>query len=186
MAGGTRRARDLPLLDALDKFPRQPFDGKVWRVVRNGRDPLLASPSISRWCNGTFDVLYTSMERDGALAEIFALLSLQPVFPSVPQWLIYQIDVAASQTLRLADLPTLAKLGVDVARYTGRHYSRTQEIADAACFLGFDGLLAPSARWNCLNAMLFADRIPPDQLSLASSAGEVVDWADWRGKRRPK
>jgi hypothetical protein len=32
---------------------------------------------------------------------------------------------------------------------------RTQEIADSAYFLGFDGLIAPGARWACLNLVLF-------------------------------
>lgn len=82
MSGDSRRARDLELLDAVDSFRREAFDADVWRLVRTGRDPTLGSPSRSRWCNGMFDVLYTSFERDGALAEIYALLSLQPVFPS--------------------------------------------------------------------------------------------------------
>jgi len=34
-------------------------------------------------------------------------------------------------------------------------YSRTQEIADAAFFLGFEGLIAPSAQWTDLNLILF-------------------------------
>src|SRR4051795_13654947 len=97
--------------------------------------------------NGTFDVLYTSFERDGAIAEIHALLSLQPVFPSRDVWFANRLKIRAAQTLRVADLPTLARLGVSAARYAERDYEKTQEIADAAYFLGFDGLIVPSARW---------------------------------------
>ena len=74
MSEPPRRARDLQLLDAIDAFTREPLDAEVWRVVADGRDPVLGSPSLSRWCDGTFDVLYTSLERDGAIAEIHALL----------------------------------------------------------------------------------------------------------------
>jgi hypothetical protein len=77
-----RRARDLGLLDSIDGFVREPFAQNLWRVAREGRDAISGAPSVSRWCDGTFDVLYTSMERDGALAEVHALLSMQPVFPS--------------------------------------------------------------------------------------------------------
>lgn len=179
-----RRAREIGLLDAVDAFRREALDAEVWRLVRAGRDPLPGCPSRSRWCNGSFDVLYTSFERDGAIAEIHALLSLQPVFPSKDRWFANRLKVTATQTLRLADLPTLARLGVDAARYTERDYRRTQEIADAAFFLGFDGLVAPSARWTCLNLILFTDRIPPDQIQVAEEPEVPVSWEEWRKRGR--
>ncbi len=180
MSDGSRRARDLGLLDAVDAFLREALDAQVWRLVRTGRDPTLGSPSRSRWCNGAFDVLYTSFERDGAIAEIHALLSLQPVFPSRDPWFASRLTVGAVQTLRLADLAVLDRLGVDTARYADRDYRRTQEIADAAYFLGFDGLIAPSARWSCLNAILFTNRIPPGQIQIAEALDAPIDWDAWR------
>jgi hypothetical protein len=151
--------RDLRLLDAIDAFKREPFSQPVWRVAREGRDPILGAPSMSRWCNGTFDVLYTSLEREGAIAEIYTLLSMQPVSPSKIRLYVHRLTVSAQRTIRLADLATLSKLGVDVNRYRERDDSSTQPIADATYFLGFDGLIAPSARWECLNAVLFTDQI---------------------------
>jgi hypothetical protein len=183
-----RRARDLGLLDAVDAFRREALDAEVWRLVRAGRDPALGSPSRSRWCNGSFDVLYTSFERDGAIAEIHALLSLQPVFPSRDRWFANRLKVRATHTLRLADLPTLSKLGVDAARYADRDYRRTQEVADAAFFLGFDGLIAPSARWACLNLVLFTNRIPPDRIQALEAPEAPLSWEEWRNERsdRPR
>jgi hypothetical protein len=179
-----RRARDLGLLDAIDAFKRELFAATVWRVVREGRDPVLGAPSRSRWCNGSFDVLYTSLERDGAIAEVYSLLSLQPVFPSKVRWKSHPIEVSATQTLRLADLPTLARLSVDVARYRDRAYERTQEIADAAYFLGFDGLVAPSARWSCANLVLFTDRLAPEQIGIGKAPAAAIDWDIWRKRVR--
>jgi len=182
MAEDARRARGLGLLDAVDAFKREAVDAEVWRLVRSGRDPTVGSPSRSRWCNGSFDVLYTSFERDGAIAEIHALLSLQPVFPSKDLWFAHRLKIKAAQTLRLADLPTLSQLGVNSARYAERDYKRTQEIADAAYFLGYDGVIAPSARWSCLNLVLFTDRIPPGQVQIVEAADQPVRWDEWRNR----
>ena len=180
MTADPRRARDLRLLDAIDAFRREPFRAPVWRVTRDGHDPVLGAPSNSRWCDGTFDVVYTSLDRNGAVAEIHALLASQPVFPSKIRFFVHRLAVAAQRTLRLADLAALSTLGVDVGRYRERDYSRTQPIADAAYFLGFDGLIAPSARWSCLNAILFTDRVPPSDIDVAETESDPVDWDAWR------
>jgi hypothetical protein len=177
-----RKARDLALLDALDAFTREAVELTVWRVVREGRDPIQAASSRSRWCNDSFDVLYTSLERDGALAEIFALLNSQPVFPSKVQFFVHRISIRASKILRIADLRTLERLGVNGPRYRERDYQRTQEIADAAYFLGFEGLIATSARWEGLSLVLFTDHLAPEDILLDQREPDPVDWALWRRK----
>jgi hypothetical protein len=60
-----QRRRDNKLLDALEALEPVAFDGIVWRVVREGRSPVICSKSGGRWDDGTFDVFYTSQERDG-------------------------------------------------------------------------------------------------------------------------
>lgn len=179
-----RRARDLALLDSVDAKSREPFAGTLWRVCRDGRDPLQGGPSPSRWCRGDFDVLYTSLERDGAIAEIHALLSMQPVFPSRMAFRAHRLRVETQATLHLADMTMLDALGVDVANYRSRDYAKTQAIADAAYFLGFDELIAPSARWTCLNAILFTDRLDVGKLSIDESEPDVIDWPAWRVRHR--
>jgi RES domain-containing protein len=173
-----RRARDLELLDILDAHAGIAFQGDVWRIVRKERDVLQGFPAAARWDPGTFDVLYTSLERDGALAEIHFHLTRQPVFPSKMRSVIHKIAVRTQRTLKIADLEALEGLGVSRETYASLSYERTQEIGDAAAFLGFDGILAPSARWPCHNLVLFVDRLGPDDLQVASS--EAVDWAVWR------
>ena len=173
-----RRARDIELLDSLDAQPRVSFEGDVWRIARSGRDVLGGFPSKARWDPGTFDVLYTSLEREGALEEIHFHLSRQPVFPSKLQSVLYRISVRTRQTLKLADLSALETLGIATERYGDLSYERSQEIADAAFFLGFDGILAPSARWRYQNLILFMDRIDPEGLEVLQS--DPVDWDAWR------
>jgi len=177
--------RDLGLLDLIDAFSREAFTTEVWRICRDGRDPIQGAASRSRWCNGNFDVLYTSFERDGALAEIHALLTLQPVFPSKVISRVHRFSISVTRTLRLADLPTLERLGVDTAHYGTRDYTKIQAIADAAHFLDFDGIIAPSARWPCLNAMLFTERLADKAILIEHTESDPVDWAAWQRAKRP-
>lgn len=86
------------------------------------------------------------------------------------------------RTLRVADLAALEALGVSRERYASLSYERTQEIGDAAAFLGFDGILAPSARWPCQNLILFLDRLAPHDLTVLEQ--ESVDWIAWRDSQR--
>jgi RES domain-containing protein len=177
-----RRARDLTLLDQIDALPRSRFAGTAWRLIREGRDPLQGGPSISRWCKGEFDVLYTSLERDGAIAELHALLNLQPVFPSKVVFRVHRLKVSVKQALDLSEFSIVSKLGVDISRYQDRNYAVMQSVADAAYFLGCDGLLAPSARWPCTNAVLFTDKIEPANLSVEATEQDPIDWTEWRGR----
>ena len=62
---------------------REALKKVVWRVARRGRDPLRGAIANGRWSAiGEFEVLYTSLEADGALAEVGHRLSLEPVWPS--------------------------------------------------------------------------------------------------------
>jgi RES domain-containing protein len=173
-----RRARDVELLDALDAHRGVVFEGSVWRIVRQGRDPLQGSPAGARWDPGTFDVIYTSLQREGALAEIHFHLSRQPVFPSKLVSVLYKISVRTTRTLKLADVEAVERLGLAKDQYGELSYERTQAIGDAAAFLGFDGMMAPSARWDCLNLVLFTDKFSPEDLIIEHN--EVVDWNAWR------
>jgi hypothetical protein len=112
-----------------------------------------------------------------------ALLNLQPAFPSSISFHVHHLRVSVQQSLHLVDLPTLARLGVATDRYQERDYTKTQEIADAAFFLGFDGLFVPSARWACTNAVLFTDKIEPAQLSIDETEQDAIDWQQWRRQR---
>jgi RES domain-containing protein len=179
-----RKVRDPDLLDALEALTAEAFEGEVWRIVRQGRDPLLGYPAGARWDPpGGFDVLYTALRADGARAEIYFHLNRAPVFPSGTTFLLHRIDVRTRRTLRLADLGALAALGVDVGRYAEVNYrqvpTRTQEIGDAAFFLGFDGLIVPSARYAGDNLVLFLDRLEPER-DLAVLESAPVDWEAWR------
>jgi hypothetical protein len=179
-----RVARDLQLLDLLDAHKGVSYEGDVWRIVREGVDVLQGYPAKARWDPGTFDVLYTSLARDGALEEIHFHLAQQPVFPSRLTSSLHRISIRTRRTLKLADLQAVTALGITPETYASLTYQRTQEIGDAALFLGFDGILAPSARFACQNLVIFCDRFAPEDLSVVES--ELIDWDSWRRARIKK
>jgi hypothetical protein len=189
MSSSPHRARDNALVDAVEAIPPIHYKGRVWRVVREGKGVLLSSAVGGRWDDGTFDVLYTSEKADGAIAEMhFHLNRGQPVTPSRVRYRLYQLKIEIGKALRLADLDAIARLNVDISRYGGlsyndRHqeYPRTQEIAETAHFLGFDGLIAPNARWNCMNVVLFTDRLPPECCEIVKDHGPIL-WDRWLAK----
>jgi hypothetical protein len=183
--------RDSALIDAIEKIAPVPFDGTVWRVVRDGRDVLLGTNAGGRWDDGTFDVLYTSQSADGATAEMYYHLSRGlPVFPSRTRYRLFELNVSFGRALHLVDVAAIARLGVDTTHYgalsyADRHaeYPRTQEVAETALFLGFDGLIVPNARWNCANVIVFCERVKPDNIDIAKDHG-LIDWDNWK-KRTP-
>ena len=172
--------RDPALLDALDSFHKVSYTGETWRVVRAGRDPLQGSASGGRWDPTLFDVLYTSLVPDGAVAEVHFHLSRQPVFPSKIKFGLHRIKVRTAKTLRLRNLDAMIPLGVETDRYREILYAPTQAIGDAAHFLGFDSIIAPNARWSCNNLILFTEQIAPATLQILESS--EVNWTDWRKK----
>lgn len=180
-----RRGHDDRLLDALGDIEGKPFEGSMWRVVRVGRSVIDGSRGAGRWNPASLSVLYGAQEANGAVAEIHYHLNRgQSVFPSKMQHDLFELRVRTSETLMLADMEALSSLGVDSARYGEMLYGRTQDIADAAAFMGFDGIMAPSARWQCQNIILFLDAIDLDDIEEISS--ERIDWRAWRAKNVSK
>jgi hypothetical protein len=120
-------------------------------------------------------VLYTSLAREGALAEIsfhWGQLNPRPTKPVM----LHTLNVVAHRTLKLVRAD-LSALGVPESAYAAVSIPRTQEIGAAVEFLGCDGLIAPCARWACDNLMLFPDRMGMDATQVVTS--EAVDWVTW-------
>lgn len=168
---------DPRLVDALSKLPMQTFEGDVFRATRRNLDPTTPSTSGGRWSpeNGPA-VLYTSFEREGALAEIafhWSRFSPRPTKPAV----VHQLGVKSDRSLKLVR-SDLAQLGVEPQLQDQPNYQRTQEIGAVVAFIGCDGLIVPSARWNCENLILFTDNHSLD-IALERRTSEEVDWQAW-------
>lgn len=177
---------DQRLVDRLSELPTERFSGEVFRATGVDTDPTAPSISGGRWAppprgDAGVSVLYTSLERDGAIAEVAAFLAdLNPV-PGPRPVKVTRLSVTATRTLRLARA-NLEAFGVDLARYGERDYGRTQEIGAALEFLGLDGLLAPSARWRCENLMIFTLNHAVGERLEAVDA-EQIEWRAWAQAR---
>lgn len=153
----------------------------MWRVVRAGRSPLDGSRGAGRWNPTRLSVLYGAQEADGALAEIhFHISRGEPVFPSKMRHDLFEMRVKVDEALTLADMDALARLDVEAGRYKEMLYGRTQEIAAAASYMGFQGIIAPSARWACNNVILFLDKLGDPDDAIEEISSTTVDWKAWR------
>lgn len=174
---------DSSLLDAMEALGGSAFQGTVWRITRREREPLRGSSAHGRWSHSEGpEVLYTSLERHGALAEIGFRLAAEPIWPSRMRHSIHAIEAKAQNLLDIGSLEALRKLGVDVSNYQNFDYSKTQAISAAAHFLEFDGLVVPSARADCKNVVFFLERLP----GLQVTSSIEIDWDGWRKDRQPK
>lgn len=73
------------LRERLAGFSLTTLDAELYRVTPIGQDPLAASTRGGRWMPpGEHAVLYTSVERDGALAERSFHFGLLTPLPSKP------------------------------------------------------------------------------------------------------
>ncbi len=175
-----RRIRDQRLLDLLEQDERTPYSSRVWRSVREGRDPLVCWRTGGRWDDGTFDVLYASETRAAAVAERrFHLYQGQPLPPSRVRYELFELFVSLKAVLSFPDVDSLASIGLDVGSFgqlsyveREREYPRSQEIAEACAFLGADGLLVPSAREiSSNNVIVFCEQEEPVDIKVISNHG---------------
>ena len=190
MTSGHRPPRPKVLLDAIEAETPTRLAGTVWRVVTDGFDPLRPARAGGRWDDGTFDVLYTSSERDGALAEAWFHVSRgQPVIPSKISNRLHRIHVELDRVLDLSTPGKLAALGMNMANY-GRlsyvqreqEYPAPQQIAEIAFFYEYEATIVPSARWPTSNVVLLTENVRPGQLEALDS--EPADLAAWHEKVR--
>ena len=176
--------RDQRLLDALESVVQEPYEGIVWRSVKEGRDPLICSRSGGRWDDGTFDVLYTSETRAAAIAERrYHLYQGQPIPPFDINYELFELNVSLSAVIRFPDMKALAAVGLDSASigrltYVKRYgeYARSQQVAEASAFLGADGILVPSARHKgSMNLIIFCEQDTETSTTIIRSHG-VIDF----------
>lgn len=175
----------------MEDLPVTPYKGRVWRVVKEGRDPCQGASAGNRWDTGQFEVLYTSLDRRGAVAEMyFHLKAGQPVFPSKLRYTLHEIAVSLNGVYDLSNKNTLSKLGVDMSSF-GRleylhrksEYPTCQQIGEAAHFLGSmessdpSGIIVPNARYECSNLVIFCQHTTPDQIEIINDHG-LVDWSE--------
>jgi hypothetical protein len=176
---------DQALVDALEALPTRPFDGRLFRATRVSADPLAPTTTGGRWSlppdhDPGVTVLYTSVDRDGAIAEVVSFLAEQTPIPGPRPIKVTELVVTCSRTLVLPR-EVLATLSVDFSRYGERDYVVTQRIGSAVAFLGIEALITPSARWNCDNFTIFTNNHSINE-TLDATVSEEIEWRAWAKK----
>jgi RES domain-containing protein len=99
----------------------------------------------ARWNEPNFAAIYTSCERETALAEAEYYISLQPVRPRAKRTL-FTIHVSLSKVIDLTSAGLLAQLGITDDILASIDHAPCRTIGGAVNWLGHAGLLVPSAR----------------------------------------
>ena len=72
--------------------------------MREGRDPTLFFAGGNRWDDGTFEVLYTSLSREGAIAGMhYHVARGQPIAPSKIKHRLHELQENIDGVLDLTD-----------------------------------------------------------------------------------
>ena len=172
---------DPDLIDQIQKLPTESFDDLVYRATGMNADPTAPSTTGGRWAapdisEGGFSILYTSLVREGAIAEVASYLKLLTPVPR-KSLKLHTLGVSVEKALRVA-VTDFEALGIDPRIYDQRNYARTQLVGAAINFLELDGLIAPSARWKCDNLMIFSNNHSLDE-TLAAKASEEIRFEEW-------
>jgi hypothetical protein len=139
---------------------------------------LAASARGGRWSRpNDVATLYTSKVLEGALAEIVYHWSQLSPLPSKPV-ILHTLKVSTKNTLRISR-DDLSTLGIDPDTYATANNPQTQAIGAAVAFLECDGLIAPSARWDCDNLAIFTDHHGVEDNELQAISSEEIDWQSW-------
>lgn len=147
-------------------LPRSPLSAVVFRVVREGLDPLATTGSLRAGGRfnppGQFGALYTSLKATTAAKEVARGLSQRGVelnqFPDGAWW-VYELEVKLESVLDLTDADVLQKSGISESSLTGSDVNAARQIAAEARERGYEALLVPSAAASgSENLVIFLDK----------------------------
>jgi len=173
------KVHDRELLDELEALPIRPYSSTAWRTAWKKRDPLIGSTGGGRWDppSGSFEVLYTSTESNGSIAEIYYHLSQAPVF-STCDVVLHKLKVHLERVLTF-DENLLIRFGIEHPLANRLDHTKTQEISGAVRFLEYQGMIVPNARWNCTNLVIFMDQIDLNE-AIEIEGEEDINWPAWK------
>lgn len=176
----TGKVHDRDLLDALEALPNETYSGTAWRTAWEKRDPLVGSTGGGRWDPwGSVEVLYTSTESNGSIAEAYYHLSQSPIFSS-SNVLLYKLKVGLERVLTFSE-DLLVQFGIEEPLASRLDHTKTQAISGAVRFLEYQGMLVPSARWGCSNLVIFMDQIDITE-AIEVEGQESINWPAWKEK----
>jgi RES domain-containing protein len=149
-------------LQALAGISASPWRGAVYRHMFAAYLPERENTLGARWNPPEVPAIYTSLSRDGVLAEAEYQMSMEPLRPLVRRTL-YEIGVTLSSVLDLSSPSLLNTLGLSLSDLATTDHTKCQIIGGAVEHLGHDGLLIPSARaLAATNLVIYPNRQTAD------------------------
>jgi RES domain-containing protein len=153
---------DRDLLQALARLSPSRWHGTVFRHMFANYPPERENTLGARWNPPEVPAIYTSLSRDGVLAEAEYQMGMEPLRPRVRRTL-YQIEVTLSSVLDISPPKVLSTLGLSLSDVAAIDHGKCQMIGGAAEYLEHDGLLVPSARAsNATNLVIYPNRQTED------------------------
>lgn len=150
------------LLDALEDLQSQEWEGEVWRFVLGDKDPLQPNTRGARWNPPDTAALYASLQKLTVLAELDHIRSLQVPEPRREQFVLHKIRTRVTRLVDLTDPFLLKSLGVGETQLSSDDQSACRQVGGASAWLGYDGILVPSARADGANLVVFVNVQHPD------------------------
>ena len=152
---------DPELLDAIEGLGFEVLEeATVWRHMFNDNPPELSNTRGARWNPAGLAAIYTSEQRETAIAEGQHAIDSQPLRPRARRY-VYELRVSAAKVLRIAS-DDLGTLGLDPADLESPDFTACQRVGAHAAFLGYDALIVPSARAEGTNVVLFLNELAAD------------------------
>jgi RES domain-containing protein len=153
---------DPRLLDALEALEPLEWSGVVFRYTAGKRPPSHENTHGARWNPPAVPTIYTTLERDTALAEFSHHLAVLSPRPTRGTFTLYRIRTRVEKVLDLRARSVLTTLGLDPASLGRDDFAPTQAVGGAVAWLERGGILVPSARHPGTNLVLFTAAQDPD------------------------
>jgi RES domain-containing protein len=133
------------MLDVLQSARASAWSGTVYRHMFGSYPPARSNTAGARWNDTNLGAIYTSCERETALAEAEYYIAMQPLRPRAKRTL-YTIHVSLKNVIDLAAPGLLDRVGITPGVLSGADHIPCRTVGGAVNWLGHDGLLVPSAR----------------------------------------
>lgn len=117
---------------------------------------------VARWNPPGLAAIYTSLERETAIAEGQHAIDSQPLRPRARRY-VYELRVSATKVLRITE-SDFSTLGLDPEDLLAYNFAACQRIAAHAAFLEYDALIVPSAREDGSNLVIFVNELAGDAI----------------------
>ena len=154
---------DPRLLDALEGLAIENWSHRVWRATIGAGAIRRANTYGARWNPPGLEALYTSLSKDGAIAELQHLVAGQPI-EIRRELMTTALEVRLHRVVDLSTAEALEKIGYASSDVLKDDHAISQHIGGAVAKLEIPGLLVASARSKGSNLVIFMTKRGADDI----------------------